>query len=127
MNLQDRLHCPACQGRLSVAGDHGFRCSNCSHTVPVLDGIVDFLDGRLPLPSGIDRYRGAVLADGSSASNLLNRIKGAAGGRWPAAMGDVIEFGCGPMTHSIAANEIFRSMIVLDSELSLLQACRAGV
>jgi hypothetical protein len=127
MNLQDRLHCPACQGRLSVAGNHGFRCSNCSHTVPVLDEIVDFLDGRLPLPSGTDRYRGAVRADGSSASNLLNRIKVAAGGRWPAAMGDVIEFGCGPMTHSIAANEIFRSMIVFDSELSLLQACRADL
>ena len=127
MNLQDCLHCPACQGRLSVAGDHGLRCSSCGHRVPVVDGIVDFLDGRLPLPSGTDRYRGAVRADGSSGPDLLNRVKGAAGGRWPAAMGDVIEFGCGPMTHSIAADEIIRSMIVLDSELSLLQACRAGI
>ena len=127
MNLQDCLHCPACHGRLSMADRDRLGCSNCDHTVLVVDGVVDFLDRRLPPPFGNDRYRGAVLENGRSESDLLGRIKSAAGGRWPVTLGDVIEFGCGPMTRAITTNETVRSMVVLDSELSLLQACRAGV
>ena len=36
---------------------------------------------KLPLPFGTDRYRGAVLENGRSESDLLDRVRGAAGGR----------------------------------------------
>ncbi len=87
----------------------------------MVDGIVDLLDGRPPPSPNTDRFRGEMREDGFG---LAKRIKAAAGGRWPATLGDVIEFGCGPLTDAIVSEEIVRGMLVVDTDLATLQACR---
>ena len=49
MNPSDRLHCPECRGRLSAIFAHEMRCSDCARTIALVDGIIDFGGGRLPL------------------------------------------------------------------------------
>jgi hypothetical protein len=126
MTLTDRLHCPDCQGRLSLASSEELRCTTCDRTIPIRDGIVDFASRRSP--PGADRYRG-VTREGLLGSGLPARIKAAAGGRWPGTMGDTLEFGCGlgPMTRAIVTEETFRSLLVVDSDLARLQTCQTGI
>jgi SAM-dependent methyltransferase len=127
MTLSDRLHCPNCQGRLASASADRLVCSGCDRNIAVVDGIVDLLSEHLPLPAGSDRYRGVTREHGLLASYLPARIKSAAGSLWPAALGDTIEIGCGlgPMTQAILAGEAVRSLLVVDSDLAMLRACKA--
>ncbi|WP_428489930.1 methyltransferase [Rhodopila sp.] len=128
MDLLDRLHCPRCKGRLQAASDDALVCSLCDWTVPVVDGIGDFAAGAPPA-AGTDRYRGDSRRHDDGAADLLGRIQAAAGDRWPASLGEMIEFGCGrgETTHSIVAAQQFRSLLVLDSDIAMLQACRSHI
>ena len=95
----------------------------------VADGIVDLAGGLLPLPAGADRFRGLLRENGLAAPNLAARIKEAAAERWPSGLGDVIEFGCGIglMTEAVVTHELFRGMLVLDSDLAALRTCQMRV
>jgi SAM-dependent methyltransferase len=129
MNLSDRLHCPDCRGRLVEASADGWRCSNCDRTIALVDGIVDLVSELQPLPQAADRYRGVTREQGLPGSGLPARIKSAAGGRWPTTLGDTIEFGCGlgQMTEAIVTAETIRSLLVVDTDLAMLRACRARI
>jgi SAM-dependent methyltransferase len=97
--------------------------------IPVVDGIADFI-GPLPtLAPGADRYRGISRTHGLLGADLPARIKAASGGRWPAALGDTLEFGCGlgSMTEAIITGETVRDLLVLDTDRTLLQACQARI
>jgi SAM-dependent methyltransferase len=122
MKLPDRIHCPNCKGRLTDVSASTLRCAGCGQTIPVIDGIADFA-GDSP---GADRYHGDPRLNEPGATALLAQILTAAGGRWPNVLGDTIEFGCGrgETTHAIAAGHGLRSLLVLDSDIAMLQACR---
>jgi SAM-dependent methyltransferase len=128
MNLSDLLHCPDCQGRLSTASALELCCSVCDRTIALVDGIADFVGDWLPPLNGTDRYGGEI-REGSLASDLPRRIKHAAGGRWPSSLGDVIEFGCGLglMTETVVTGEAIRSLLVVDTDMAMLQACRVRI
>ena len=128
MDLFDRLHCPQCKGRLQPASDDVLVCSLCDRTVPVVDGIGDFAAVATPT-AATDRYHGDPRRHDDGAADLLDRIQAAAGDRWPASLGEMIEFGCGrgETTHSIVAAQQFRRLLVLDSDLEMLQACRSRI
>src|ERR1700722_19754074 len=124
MNLSDRLHCPDCQGRLSAVFAHEMRCSDCARSVALVGGIGDFVSERLPLPPGADRHPPATRARGLTF-DLPTRIKNAAGRRWPAGLGDVIALGCGPgsMAEGVVSQEAVRSLLVVDTAVTAVQAC----
>jgi SAM-dependent methyltransferase len=122
MKLPDRIHCPNCKGRLTAVSATTLRCAGCGRTIPAIDDIADFADG--PSEANADRYHGDPHLNEAGAAALLARILAAAGGRWPNVLGDTIEFGCGETTYAIAAGHNFRSLLVLDSEIEMLQACR---
>jgi SAM-dependent methyltransferase len=126
MNPSDRLHCPECRGRLSAIFAHEMRCSDCARTFALVDGIIDFVDGRLPLAN--EPY-GSVTQEGMLGLDLLTRIKSAAGSRWRGGLGDAIEFGCGAgsLTKAIVSGEGVRSLLIVDTDLTVLQACRRRI
>lgn len=94
-----------------------------------MDGIADFVGESRPLGAGTDRYHGHPGRNHANAVDLLTRMLNAAGGRWPASLGDTMEFGCGQgeTTHAIVAGQTFRSLLVLDTEMEPLLACRGHV
>jgi SAM-dependent methyltransferase len=126
MNPSDRLHCPECRGRLSAIFAHEMQCSDCARTIALIDGIIDFVGGRLVLEA--ERYR-CVTQEGTSGSDLLTRIKSAAGGRWGVGLGDAIEFGCGvgSLTEAIVSGEGVRSLLIIDTDLTRLRACERRI
>jgi SAM-dependent methyltransferase len=128
MSLSDRLACPDCHGRLIAASGGRLCCSGCARTIALIDGIVDLVSDTRPA-QGADRYGGITREEGLLASTLPARIKAAAGGRWPGALGDTIELGCGPgiMTHALTTAETIRSLLVIDTDLSMLQASRTRI
>ena len=121
MTLFAYLHCPRCQGRLLAASESELRCSNCEQTIALTDGIADFVGDAVAEPcSGLTRGHGVL------ASSLPERIIAAAGQRWPAEPGAVIELGCGlgQMTRALAAGGHMRSLLVVDSDKARLLACQ---
>jgi SAM-dependent methyltransferase len=129
MKLADKLHCPDCQGRLSFGSANVLLCSGCERTVQIVDGIADFI-GANPLPATDQScYRGDPHPDDGRLEPLLSRIRIAAGGRWPAALGDVLELGCGcgQITQALATGHSFRSMLVVDSALDMVRAARQRI
>lgn len=134
MKLSDRLHCPNCKGRLisasaalptGVSAD-ALRCADCERAVRVVDGIADFVGEPLETQGNPDRYRGDLRLNETRAVGLLTRLQATAGDRWPGFLGDTIEFGCGrgEMTHALAAGQGVRSLLILDTQIEMLQACR---
>jgi SAM-dependent methyltransferase len=126
MRLPDRLHCPNCKGRLALVSADSLHCAACERTVAIVDGIADFVGKSLPLGAGTDRYHGYYDRNDTGAADLFARVLNAAGGRWPQSLGDIIEFGCahGDTTHAIVAGQTFRSLLVLDTEIDALLACK---
>jgi SAM-dependent methyltransferase len=128
MKLPEQLHCPACKGRLTAISAGGsteaLRCTACERTIQFVDGIADFAGDP---HQGADRYRGDERLDDAGAAALMTGIQTAAGDRWPGFLGDIIEFGCGrgETTQAIASGHRFRSLLVFDTEIGMLQACRA--
>jgi hypothetical protein len=102
------------------------RCSDCARTVAVVDGIINFVGGRLKLDA--EHYR-CGMQEGIPGSDLLTRIKGAAGSRWGVGLGDAIEFGCGigSLTEAIVSGEGVRSLLIVDTDMMMLQACRGRI
>lgn len=130
MKLPDRLHCPNCKGRLTSTPTGVFadalRCADCERAVGVVDGVADFVGDLLESEANPDRYRGDLRLNETGAVALLARMQAAAGDRWPGFLGDTIEFGCGrgEMTHSLVTGQGIRSLLVFDTRIEMLQACR---
>ncbi len=126
MNPSDRLHCPECRGRLSETVAHEMRCSNCARTFAFAGGMINFRDRRPPLA---DEPYGPVTGHGMLGSDLLTRIKCAAGGRWGVGLGDTVELGCGngSLTEAIVSGEGLRSLLAVDTDLTALLACQGRI
>jgi SAM-dependent methyltransferase len=123
MILLDRLHCPDCQGRLTSASATTLRCTGCERITRIIDGIADFAGDHPAAVTDPHCYRGDPHLDDGRSDALLVRIRAAAGDRWPAALGDILEFGCGrgQMTRALAAGHSFRSILVLDSAMDMVR------
>jgi SAM-dependent methyltransferase len=102
------------------------RCVDCERAVRVDDGVADFV-GDLHAPeTNPDFYQGDLRLNETSAAGLLSRMQAAAGDRWPNFLGDTIEFGCGrgEMTHALLTGQTIRGLLVLDTRIEMLHACR---
>jgi SAM-dependent methyltransferase len=135
--VADRLHCPRCKGRLntitaeSITGTPAgsLFCTMCEAIVPAPDGIPDFR-GREAVP---DSHPASLCGDAYSgdedAAALRDRIHAAAGWRWPASLGDVLELGRGGgrLTATLALDATVRSLLAVDFSAEMLRACRDRV
>jgi SAM-dependent methyltransferase len=126
MTLQDRLHCPACKGRLAPAPPGELRCSACGRTIPAADGVADFLAGAAPAANDPHRYGAHPSIGERPIGDLLARARGVAGNRWPGYLGDVLELGCGigQMTEALVAAEPMRGMLAIDTAVENVRSCR---
>jgi len=130
MKLSDRLHCPNCKGRLIATPTAVFadalRCVDCERAVEVVKGVADFVGASLEANANSGHYRGDLRLTETGAAGLLARMQTAAGDRWPSFLGDAIEFGCGrgEMTYALVTGQGVRSLLVLDTRIEMLQACR---
>ena len=128
MNLPDRLQCPHCKGRLIVASADALHCAVCERTIPIMDGIADFTAVQ---PAGVGSTQDRISARQHPAdmADPFVPILAAAGDRWPASLGDTLQFGCGrgETSHTIVAEQGFHSLLVLDSETEMLQSCRRRI
>lgn len=136
MHLADRLHCPRCKGRLTAlaavaakgfTGD-GLRCAHCEWIVPMVDGIADFVGGRPVSASDPHGCSGDPRVDDAASAELLERIRAAAGERWPVSLGEVLELGCGSgqLTRmlKLVLNAEVRGLIVTDTAMDMVRSCR---
>ena len=113
--LADHLHCPRCKGRLntitaeSIAGTPAgsLFCTMCEAIVPAPDGIPDFFGDRTVGDTHPLNLSGNAYGGDDDAAALQERIRGVAGPRWPASLGDVLELGCGGgrMTRTLVHND----------------------
>jgi SAM-dependent methyltransferase len=119
MGLADVLSCPACQGRLAPATD-GYHCADCQRPVATAGGIA-ILD-----EDGPGLYTGDPNWNAAAWSDILTRVRAAAGTRWPHALGALLELGCGPgqMTTALLASAHVQSLTAIDSNSALVAACR---
>ncbi len=126
MSLQDRLHCPECKGRLAPAPPGELRCSACGRTVPAADGVADFLGGLALSANDPHRYGADPSIREAPIGDLLARVRGAAGNRWPGYLGEVLELGCGigQMTEALVADEPMRGLLAIDTAVENVRECR---
>jgi SAM-dependent methyltransferase len=129
MKLLDRLHCPNCRGRLASGSAGTLQCTGCKRTINIVDGIADLVGDNMVPATSQYCYRGDPHSDDAGSDAFLTRIKAAAGDRWPAALGDVVELGCGcgQLTRTLAAAHSFRSMLVLDSAIGMARSTRQRI
>jgi 2-polyprenyl-3-methyl-5-hydroxy-6-metoxy-1,4-benzoquinol methylase len=126
MNLQDRLHCPACKARLESAAPDGLRCTACGRTVAISGGIADFVGDMAPPASDPHRYGVHPSTGETPIGDLLARIRSAADMRWPEYHGDVLELGCGigQMTEALISAEPMRGLLAVDTAIQNVHSCR---
>jgi len=118
--LIDKFQCPACRGTLRQVPD-ALACAVCGESYPLADGIADFPRGAAPEGPEIDQR-----AEDPVPAALLARIRAAAAARWPAALGSVLEFGCGTGSFSreLLASGLAREVAFTDPSLRLLRECQ---
>ena len=126
MNLQDRLHCPACKSRLAPTSPTELRCTACERRVAVVEGIADFVGDVVPPANDPHRYGVDPATGESPIGDLLARIRTAAEGRWPSYPGDVLELGCGigQMTRALVSAEAMRGLLAVDTAIENVRSCR---
>ena len=123
MKLADRLHCPACRGRLAAETTQALRCTVCERIVPVVEGIADFTGDRDGHTDPLHEIR---FWNRTDTGDFFTRLRTAAGDRWPDFLGDTIVLGCdqAAAVAAIATRAPFRSLLILDTIPERLHACR---
>ena len=124
MKLTDCLHCPACKGRLVQLSATELRCAECNRTIPMVDGIADFV-GAEPAVNDPQRHSGGRNWAETAWPGLFEHIQAAAGDRWPQSLGHVLELGCGhgQMTSALLASAQVRALVAVDTDKDLVRAC----
>nr|WP_294506629.1 methyltransferase [uncultured Rhodopila sp.] len=126
MNLLDRLHCPDCKARLAPVSTNELNCTACGRTIAVADEIADFVGLAVPGPYDPHRYGADPAIGEAPIGDLLNRVRKAAGTRWPNYLGEVLELGCGvgQMTESLLSAVPMRGLLAVDTALANSRSCR---
>ena len=126
MNLTDCRHCPDCKGRLAQSSATELHCTECERTIPLLEGIADFVGADGLDVNDPQRHDDGGNTAETAPAGLFRRIQAAAGDRWPQSLGHVLELGCGrgQMTGALLASAQVRSLVAVDTDMDRLRACR---
>jgi 2-polyprenyl-3-methyl-5-hydroxy-6-metoxy-1,4-benzoquinol methylase len=126
MLLTAKFQCPECRGSLGQTAADILACAACGTTVPVRDGIADFVRGRFDTQLDVEAYDREHGIDDQRPSRFYDQIRARAGHRWPAHLGSVIQIGCGTGLYSralLAANEA-HDVVMTDVSVGMLLECR---
>jgi len=124
--LTGKFRCPECGGPLSERHD-ALVCRACGSSVPMRDGIADFVRGRFDTILDVAAYDQEHGIDDRRPSRFYDQIRGQAGTRWPANLGSVLEVGCGTglFSRALLAGDEARDVILTDVSVAMLQECRS--
>jgi len=123
--LTTKFQCPECGGRLAER-PASLGCRTCGASVPLKDGIADFVRGRFDTILDVAAYDQEHGIDDDRPGRFYDQIRAQAGARWPASLGSVLEVGCGTGLFSramLATNEA-RDVILTDVSVGMLSECR---
>ncbi len=127
--LLDRLQCPACGASLRAVGSEALRCNRCDAGVPVQDGIIDFVQGRLGTILSHEAYDAEHAIDPGRVEQHYREIRDAAGDRWPATLGTTLEVGCGTglLSRALLGHGDVGALLLTDVSTGMLATCRTAL
>jgi SAM-dependent methyltransferase len=117
--------CPRCGDPISEKGN-AIRCLS-GHEVRVVDGIVDFVEGRLGTALDDIDYDVFYRVTDENTLLLLTRLKASLAERWPKSFSPSVEIGAGTgyLTVALVGSEPSIDLIVTDVSPKMLQICRS--
>lgn len=123
--LAGKFRCPECGGTLSEESD-SLVCGACGTSVPVREGIADFVRGRFDTMLDVAAYDQEHGIDDCRPNRFYDQIRAHAGARWPASLGSVLEVGCGTglFSRALLAKNEARDVILTDVSGGMLRECR---
>ncbi len=119
------FQCPACAGRLREA-ESSLSCDRCGETIPFVDGIADLVRGRFDTALSVEDYDASHAIVANSSDAQYDQIRLAAGDRWPASLGTVLEIGCGTglFSRAMVRRGETGDLLLTDVSVGMLRACR---
>jgi SAM-dependent methyltransferase len=120
------FRCMRCGHALDDGAPNQLACSECGLTVPIADGIIDFVGGLATTElDNIDYDQRYGISDEHSL-NLYHLLLRATGPLWPKAFGHALEVGCGTGGLSLALlrNISARRVVLTDISPKMLRLCR---
>ena len=123
--LAGKFRCPECGGALSEESD-ALVCRACGSSVPVREGIADFVRGRFDTKLDVAAYDQEHGIDDHRPNRFYDQIRAQAGARWPASLGSVLEVGCGTglFSRALLAKNESRDVVLTDVSVGMLRECR---
>lgn len=101
----------------------GFVCRNSpQHTYPVLDGVIDFVEGELDTQLDVTTYDAQKQVSVGASSELFRHLKMSSNGAIRDDLGDVLEVGAGTgmLSLGMLSGSAFRSAVVTDVSQKML-------
>lgn len=129
MTLLEKFHCPDCRGRLQPITEEHLACTICKETVPIRDGVLDFVGARAGAKLDAWEYDEIHRIDDARVSRKLAAMELCAGDRWPVTLGSVLEVGCGTGLFSRAMLDqgLAKDAVLTDASFPTLPICREGL
>ncbi|WP_428483613.1 methyltransferase [Rhodopila sp.] len=123
----DLLQCPVCGGPLSLGAIGRIACRQCHASVPVREGIIDFVAGSASTDLDHIDYDQFYAITEKNSAHLYRIIKASAGPLWPMSLGDAVEIGCGTggFTMAVLRETAASNVILTDISTKMLGLCRA--
>jgi ubiquinone/menaquinone biosynthesis C-methylase UbiE len=116
-----------CGAALAGGSADALTCAQCGATVPVLDGIIDFVGGAATTELDNIDYDEKYSINEEHSLNLYQLLMRATGPLWPKNFGDALEIGCGTGGLSLAllSHVAARHVVLTDISTKMLRQCRA--
>jgi ubiquinone/menaquinone biosynthesis C-methylase UbiE len=123
--LTTKFRCPECGGSLVERPD-ALICQACGASVPVRDGLADFVRGRFDTILDVAAYDQEHGIDNDRPDRFYAQIRAQAGARWPASLGSVLEVGCGTglFSRALLATHDTQDVVLTDVSVGMLRECR---
>jgi SAM-dependent methyltransferase len=121
------FRCMRCGEALDAAEPDRLACAACGLTVPVADGIIDFVGGAATTELDHIDYDERYGINEAHSLNLYHLLLRATGPLWPKAFGDALEVGCGTGGLSLAllGNIAADRIVLTDISPKMLRLCRS--
>jgi SAM-dependent methyltransferase len=115
-----------CGNALTSHSPTELTCNTCKTAVPVLDGIIDFVDGSATTALDAIDYDDRYGINDEHSLNLYTLLRSSSGPLWPKDLGDALEVGCGTGGLSLAllGNVCARHVVLTDVSPKMLRQCR---
>jgi ubiquinone/menaquinone biosynthesis C-methylase UbiE len=125
MILLDKFQCGSCRGPLTAGDVSQLVCRACGESIALIDGVIDFVRGRFDTILDAEHYDETHHIDDSRIDQNYIEMKWAAGDRWPASLGSVLEVGCGTglFSRALITSGETQDLVLTDVSVAMLKSC----